>query len=247
MSVSEVIDANDFDSNMQHFYVGLAEQHWDKAVITLLNMSAIVHGKAKDSAAERDADLQQCRADILKDCERKIKTAVLAELQKFIDLDSPAEAVVIWEKTKVLGFADEASELYRQAFCRLVQAQAVKIMSRLQSTRALAGLTTTNSLSNNNGNDSLGDSEVSRKKYVSAVTNLLNVGYSKVQGILSYGLADDVDLSIALSVNDKMVRRQTSSKILCCVPMSCLLWFVLDHFGVRVCSSLRRFHMCFMH
>ena len=44
-------------------------------------------------------------------------------------------------------------------------------------------------------------------RYLQAVSELLNEGYSKVSAILSYGLRDDIDLSIGLSVNDKIVRR----------------------------------------
>ena len=106
---------------------------------------------------------------------------------------------------KVLGFSDEASELYREAFCRLIQSDAARILERLESTRALAGVAQVRSTLS----DSLEDSEVTRKKYVSAVSDLLNTGYSKVQGILSYGLDDDVDISIALTVNDKIVRSKS--------------------------------------
>lgn len=218
------IDPNDFDANMELFYMGLAERHWDKAVVTLLNMENIV---AKQTA---DETTQQARKEILQNCRSKIQSAALQQLQKHIDEDSPAKAVVIWEKTKVsgahgwalcalccvvaqlwvgtvtsmlqvLGCAEAASELYRTAFCQMVQEEAVLVLSRLQSIRELAGVAQLRS----NLSTSLGDSEESRKKYVTAVSDLLNIGYSKVRAILSYGLRDDVDLSIALSVTDKIV------------------------------------------
>ena len=79
-------------------------------------------------------------------------------------------------------------------------------MSRLQSTRALAGVTQVRSMLADVTPD---ESQESRQKYVTAVSELLNTGYGKVQAILGYGLRDDIDLSIALSLNDKIVRVQS--------------------------------------
>lgn len=202
----------DFDENMQTFYVALAELQWDRAVVSLLNMQAIVEAQETaeaNQAAHNDATggALECRKEILQACWAKVKAVALQQLQKFIDEDSPANAVVIWEKTKVLGFAEDASELYRNAFCGMVQNTAVNVMNRLQSTRALAGVAQVRSTLSN----SLGDSEQSRKKYVAAVSELLNEGFAKVSAILAYGLRDDIDVSIALSVNDKIVRRHPSN------------------------------------
>eukprot|EP00750_Incisomonas_marina_P014413 INCI17656.3.p1 GENE.INCI17656.3~~INCI17656.3.p1 ORF type:complete len:653 (+),score=129.44 INCI17656.3:280-2238(+) len=196
----------DFDENMQSFYVALAELQWDRSVVSLLNMQAVVDSQEAsraNEAAQNDttAESLECRKEILQACWAKVKAVALQQLQKFIDEDSPANAVVIWEKTKVLGFAEDASELYRNAFCGMVQTTAVNVMNRLQSTRALAGVAQVRSTLSN----SLGDSEQSRKKYVAAVSELLNEGFAKVSAILAYGLRDDIDVSIALSVNNKIV------------------------------------------
>lgn len=89
------VDSEDFDVNMQQFYLGLAESLWDKAVVSLLNMESIVKNRGVDEAT------QQCRAEILLSCQQKIKLTTLSQLQQFIDHDNPAKAIVIWEKTKV--------------------------------------------------------------------------------------------------------------------------------------------------
>ena len=168
--MAATLDPSDFDGNMAAFLMALAEVHWDKAVVTLLNMEAIVEGgcggggggghATATAATAVDSATQQCREEILKASKDKIKALALAQLQKFIDGDSPAQAVVVWEKTKVLGFAEDASELYRNAFCRMVQTSAAGTMHRLQATRALAGVTRLRPTLS----DSLQDSEESRKK-----------------------------------------------------------------------------------
>ncbi len=57
--------------------------------------------------------------------------------------------------------------------------------------------------------DSAARRENNQRRYVAAVSELLNEGYAKVTAILAYGLRDDIDVSIALTVNDKIVRCRT--------------------------------------
>ncbi len=97
-----------FDGTMLEFYTALAELQWDKAVVMLLRLTALVEAGAADGVGGGggggrgiDAETHACQRDILAACQAKIKMVALQKLQECINRDEAANALVIWEKTKV--------------------------------------------------------------------------------------------------------------------------------------------------